>query len=169
MITRGVIALTLLAAVAGCSSHGTMRPVTIPSQSGPSQSSSAASPSGGSTPTAPSSSPTSTPPALPAAKDGQNYKACNDGNCEVLIRKKAALNLHGDKFTATVASGTLKLTDSKGYISLSKNGSDSSRSGNGSVGGGAGGVSWNDGDGPVHVATLTYAEGDVVIVSFMTK
>ena len=120
----------------------------------------------------PTSSATSASPTLPVAKDGQNYTACADGVCEVLIRQKAVLNLNGDKFTATVADGTLKLTDSKGYISLSRNGSDVSRSGGGSAGGVAGGlaaVSWSEQGGPLHIATLTYAEGDAVIVSFTTK
>ena len=120
----------------------------------------------------PSSSATSASPTLPVAKDGQNYTACADGVCEVLIRQKAALNLNGDKFTATVLDGALKLTDSKGYISLSKSGSDVSRSGGGSAGGAAGGlaaVSWSEQGGPLHIATLTYAEGDTVIVSFTTK
>jgi hypothetical protein len=106
------------------------------------------------------------------AKDGQNYKACDDGTCEVLIRGKATLNLTGSKFTATVADGTLKLTDSKGYISLSRNGSGASRSGGGSAGGVAGGiaaVSWSDQGGPVHIATLTYAEGDTVVVALTTR
>lgn len=109
---------------------------------------------------------------VPAAKDGQNYRACDDGICEVMIRTKAVLNLKGDKFTATVADGTLKLTDMNGYISLSRTGSDVSRSGGGSAGGVAGGlsaVSWNAQGGPLHIATLTYAEGDSVIVSFTTK
>ena len=117
-----------------------------------------------------SSTPTSA--SMPAAKDGQNYAACVDGTCEVLIRQKAALNLGGAKFTATVADGELKLTDAKGYISLSKNGGGASRSGGGSAGGAAGGlagVSWSDQGGPLHIATLTYAEGDVVIVDFTTK
>ncbi|WP_427888600.1 hypothetical protein ACQHIV_35110 [Kribbella sp. GL6] len=112
----------------------------------------------------------STPtPVVPAAKDEQNYKACTDGTCEVLVRAKAVINLNGDKFTATVAKGTLKLTDSRGYISLSRTGTSSSRSGSGSVGGVAGGlaaVQWNDDGGPVHIATLTYAAGDTVVVLF---
>lgn len=119
------------------------------------------------------STPAATPslPAAPKAKDGQNYQACTDGTCQVLIRKKAALNLNGDKFTATVAKGTLKLTDSKGYISLSQNGSGASRSGGGSVGGVAGGlagVSWRDAGRPAHTATLSYAEGDTVVVNLTT-
>lgn len=108
---------------------------------------------------------------MPAAKDGQNYKACLDGTCEVLVRTKAALNLKGDKFTATVAKGTLKLTDKKGYISLGRDGSGASRSGGGSVGGTAGGiaaVSWHDQGSPSHTATLSYAEGDTVVVAFTT-
>ena len=109
---------------------------------------------------------------MPAAKDGESYAACVDGVCEVLIRQKAALNLGGDKFTATVADGTLKLTDAKGYITLSKSGGGASRSGGGSAGGAAGGlagVSWSDQGGPLRIATLSYAEGDTVIVSFTTK
>ena len=122
----------------------------------------------------PSKTPSNTPTsaAEPAAKDGQNYTACADGACEVLIRKEAVLNLNGAKFTATVVDGTLKLTDSKGYISLSRSGTDVSRSGGGSAGGVAGGlaaVSWSEQGGPLHIATLTYAEGDAVIVAFTTK
>jgi hypothetical protein len=145
MITRGIIVLTLLTLLtgaAGCSSE---------------------------TPTSPA---TSASPTVPVAKDGQNYTACTDGACEVLIRQKAALNLSGEKFTATVLDGALKLTDSKGYISLSKSGSDVSRSGGGSAGGASGGlaaVSWSEQGGPLHIATLTYAEGDTVIVTFATK
>lgn len=123
--------------------------------------------SDGKSASSPSSTPTSA--AVPAAKDGENYAACVDGVCEVLIRQKAALNLGGDKFTATVSNGELKLTDAKGYISLSKNGGGASRSGGGSAGGAAGGlagVSWSDQGGPLHIATLSYAEGDVVIVNF---
>ncbi|MFF0265164.1 hypothetical protein [Kribbella sp. NPDC004536] len=150
MILRGVLVLAVLAAAAGCSSNGAPR--SVPSTS-----------------VKPAESTKPPSPVVPAAKDGQNYKACVDGNCQVLIRKKAVINLRGDKFTATVTAGTLKLTDAKGYISLSKTGSDASRSGGGSVGGGNGGVSWNDQDGPLHVATLTYADGDTVIVNFLTK
>jgi hypothetical protein len=160
MIIRGFVALALLAATAGCSSGGTPRPSAGASQSSATK------------PGTPTSSVTATPPAIPTAKDGQNYHACADGTCEVLIRKKAVLNLHGDKFTATVAAGALKLTDSNGYIALSRNGTDVSRSGGGSAGGVAGGiaaVSWSSQSGPLHIATLTYAEADTVIVSFTTK
>ncbi|MGZ0150796.1 hypothetical protein ACXJJ3_27305 [Kribbella sp. WER1] len=150
---------TLLAVAAGC---GADHPAAQPSPSQPSASPTVVQSSTVATPTPPS-------PAVPAAKDGQNYKACVDGTCEVLVRSKAAINLSGDTFTATVAKGTLKLTDSRGYISLSRTGVSSSRSGSGGVGGAAGGIaaaSWNDEDGPVHTATLTYAEGDTVIVRF---
>ncbi|MGW6198706.1 hypothetical protein ACWF0M_21340 [Kribbella sp. NPDC055110] len=147
MITRGVAGLVLLFALVACGGSGKSETTGTPAG-------------------------TPTSAAVPAAKDGQNYRACDDGICEVMIRTKAALNLKGDKFTATVADGTLKLTDSKGYISLSKSGSDVSRSGGGSAGGVAGGlaaVSWNEQGRPLHIATLTYAEGDTVIVSFTTK
>lgn len=152
VISRGLVAAALLATLVACDSSETPRttkPVGSPTiTSTPSQA------------------------VVPAAKDGQNYKACNDGTCEVLIRKKAVLNLRGDKFTATVAAATLKLTDSNGYIALSRNGTDVSRSGGGSAGGVAGGiaaVSWSSQSGPLHIATLTYAEADTVIVSFTTK
>lgn len=141
--------MALVAATAGCSSGGTPQPSASASQS-----------------TKPET------PAVPAAKDGQNYQACTDGTCEVLIRQKATLNLNGDKFTATVVAATLKLTDSHGYISLSRDGTDVSRSGGGSAGGVAGGfaaVSWSNQNGPQHIATLTYAEGNTVIVAFTTR
>ncbi|WP_134131637.1 hypothetical protein [Kribbella pratensis] len=149
MITRGIAGLVLMFALVACGGSGKSE-------------------------TPPSGTPAGTPTsaAVPAAEDGQNYQACVDGVCEVMIRKKAVINLKGAKFTATVADGTLKLTDSKGYISLSRSGSDVSRSGGGSAGGVAGGlaaVSWSDQGGPLHIATLTYAEGDAVIVSFTTK
>ncbi|MFD7156849.1 hypothetical protein ACFV9C_19770 [Kribbella sp. NPDC059898] len=160
----GAVLLFTLAACGGSTKSGTPAPTSAPS-SGPSTAAPSTTP-----PSSTASSTTATPtPAVPAAKDGQNYKACVDGACEVLVRAKALIDLNGDKFTATVAKGTLKLTDSHGYISLSRTGSSSSRTGNGSVGGVAGGlaaVQWNDGNGPVHIATLTYAEGDTVIVRF---
>jgi hypothetical protein len=158
VISRGLVAAALLATLVACDSSETPR-TTNP----------VGSPTITPSPTVPS---TSSQPVVPAAKDGQNYKACNDGTCEVLIRKKAVLNLRGDKFTATVAAATLKLTDSNGYIALSRNGTDVSRSGGGSAGGVAGGiaaVSWSSQSGPLHIATLTYAEADTVIVSFTTK
>ncbi|GAA1605164.1 hypothetical protein [Kribbella karoonensis] len=161
----GVALLLTLTACGGSTKGGASMPTTPPATSATAPSTSTPSTS------TPSSTAATTPtaPAVPAAKDGQNYKACVDGICEVLVRTKAVINLNGDTFTATVAKGTLKLTDAKGYISLSRTGSSSSRSGNGSVGGAAGGIAavqWNDGDGPVHIATLTYAEDDTVIVRF---
>ena len=148
MILRGVVVLAVLAgllAASGCGSNGSLRPV-------PSQSST-------STPAAPPSTPptpppsTSATPAGPSAKDGQNYKACNDGTCEVLIRRRAVLVLNGTKSTATVADGELKITDANGYVSL----------------GGVGPVvSWSGASGPLHIATLKYAEGDTVVV-ILTK
>jgi hypothetical protein len=161
-------AVLLLLTLAGCSgSDDGADGTSAPSSSAPPTEPSVTSSVG------PTDSPsTTTAVAVPPAKDGQNYSACNDGTCEVLIRSKAALNLSGDKFAATVANGTLKLTDSKGYISLSKDGGGASRSGGGSTGGVAGGlsaVSWRDEGRPEHVATLTYAEGDTVVVQLTTR
>jgi hypothetical protein len=165
VIARGLVVAGLLAMLVACGnskdSAGTPQTSTTASPVG--------SPMISPTPTKPTLQPPSPLPPIPTAKDGQNYKACNDGVCEVLIRTKAVLNLNGDKFTATVARGTLKLTDSKGYISLSRSGSDVSRSGGGSAGGVAGGIAavgWSDQGGPQHTATLTYAEGDTVIAAF---
>jgi len=102
----------------------------------------------------PSASSTPPPSAFPTAKDGQNYKACNDGNCEVLIRKHAVLTLNGQKNTATVKDGGVRLTSGSGYVSLS----------------GLGGyVSWSNGNGPTHSATLKAAEGDTVIMVISTR
>ncbi|NIK56356.1 hypothetical protein [Kribbella shirazensis] len=90
---------------------------------------------------------------MPAAKDGQNYKACNDGTCEVLIRGKAMLDITGDKSTVTVVDGTLKITDGNGYVSLSGNGMSS----------------WGDSGGPLHTASLKYAEGDTAVLVLTTR
>ncbi len=106
------------------------------------------------TSTAPTAPPTPTTPSFPTAKDGQNYKACNDGNCEVLIRKTAVLTLNGQKNTATVKDGGVRLTSGSGYVSLS--GLD-------------GYVSWSNGNGPTHSATLKAAEGDTVILVISTR
>lgn len=91
---------------------------------------------------------------MPTAKDGQNYKACNDGNCEVVIQKKAVITLNGEKNTATVKDGSVRLASANGYVSL---------------GGLGGSVSWSNGNGPTHSATLNYAEGDVVIMVIRTQ
>jgi hypothetical protein len=107
-------------------------------------------PAGPTTPVTPSP----VPPALPTAKDGQNYKACNDGNCEVLIRKTAVITLNGEKNTATVKDGSVRLTHGSGYVSL---------------GGLGGAVTWYHDDGPTHSASLKYAEGDTVIMVIRTQ
>lgn len=121
--------MTLTAALAACTSTSTGKPSTPPSLTTP------------------------TTPAFPTAKDGQNYKACNDGNCEVLIRKTAIITLNGEKNTATVQDGGLRLADSDGYVSLS----------------GGSGVSWGNSGGPVHGATLKASDGDTVIVIITTR
>jgi hypothetical protein len=87
------------------------------------------------------------------AKDGRNYKACDDGTCEVLIRGKATLNLNGDKSAVTVVDGTVKITDDNGYVSIS----------------GSGVSSWGDSGGPLHTAALKYAEGDTAVLVLTTR
>jgi len=106
-------------------------------------------------PTAAPSTPTPTPmptPSFPTAKDGQNYKACADGNCEVLLSSKAVIGLHVKKYNATVKSGTVRLESGSGYVSLS----------------GFGNVSWSN-NGPVYSATLKAAEGDTAILIIRSR
>jgi hypothetical protein len=122
--------MTLTAALAACTSTSTGKPSTPPSLTTP------------------------TTPTFPTAKDGQNYKACNDGNCEVLIRKSATIILNGETNIATVQDGSLRLADSDGYVSVS---------------GGSTGVSWGNSGGPVHDATLKASDGDTVIVIITTR
>src|SRR5689334_14532051 len=123
VIRRGVVALMLplaavlaLAVVTGCGGSAERTPPPSASTALPSAPSTPP-PSLPSTP--PPSLPSTPPPsAFPTAKDGQNYKACNDGNCEVLIRKHAVLTLNGQKNTATVKDGGVRLTSGSGYVSL---------------------------------------------------
>ena len=104
-------------------------------------------------PTEEPSTPTPSPtPVFPTAKDGQSYKACADGNCEVLLRSKAVITLHGKKYNATVKSGTVRLESGSGYVSLS----------------GFGYVSWSN-NGPVYSATLKAAEGDTAILIIRSR
>ncbi|GAA0623551.1 hypothetical protein HPO96_33515 [Kribbella sandramycini] len=47
--------------------------------------------------------------ALPIADDGQNYAACADGTCVVLIKKSAAFTVRGTRITVSVAGGTVSI------------------------------------------------------------
>ncbi|RZU19674.1 hypothetical protein EV645_1891 [Kribbella rubisoli] len=58
----------------------------------------------------------------PAAKDGQNYKACADGNCEVLIRGSAVITVYGVQFTFKVAGDTFDERGGDGFLHLSGTG-----------------------------------------------
>jgi hypothetical protein len=167
VIARGLIALAALSALAACSnsadesdspntpstsqaSSPTSSPTSTPSASQPSTPSPTTPPVASTPSSTPSSPPTGTP--FPQAKDGQNYKACNDGNCEVLIRKVAKLTIDGDKYTATVVKGTLKITSNSGYVSIS----------------GGGLASWSNGNGPLHSASLKAVDGDTAVVILRT-
>ena len=143
--------MTLTAALAACSSS-TGKPETA--GSGSTTAPTRRVPSEPLPPSTPPSLTTPTTPAFSTAKDGQNYKACNDGNCEVLIRKTATITLNGEKNTATVQDGSLRLADSDGYVSLS---------------GGSTGVSWGNSGGPIHGAILKAGDGDTVIVIITTR
>ncbi|TDD56354.1 hypothetical protein E1263_25270 [Kribbella antibiotica] len=153
MIRRVLLATVLTAALAACGSSAD-EPQAQPSATFEVP--------GATTPVTPSALPPSSPPAstpapstpaFPSAKDGQNYKACNDGNCEVLIRKTAVITLNGEKNTATVKDGGVRLASKTGYVSL---------------GGLGGAVSWSS-NGPTHMATLKAAEGDTVIIVIKTR
>ena len=102
------------------------------------------------TPTPPT--PSTTRPPVQTAKDGQNYKACSDGNCEVLIRKAASFTLSGERVKVTVVDGTVKITMKDGYVSIS----------------GGGFSSWSNADGPRHTASLNSADGNTAVLRVMT-
>lgn len=149
VIRRALIALTLLAGLTACGGS-----VDEPGANTPPPSAVSSTPPAPTTSPAPITPPAPTTPAFPKAKDGQNYKACNDGNCEVLIHKKAVITISGEKNTATVKDGGVSLVSKNGSISL----------------GGVGGVvSWGNGNGPPHTATLKAAEGDTVIMVIITR
>jgi hypothetical protein len=159
VIARGLIAVTLLSALVACgNSTDKSESPTTPTTS---QASSPSTPGGGTVPPASTPPPVTPPPTtatvpsktpFPTAKDGRNYKACNDGKCEVLIRKAASFTLQGKKVQATVVKGTLKLTFATGYVSMS----------------GTGYSSWSDG-GPTHSATLKASDGDNAILILTTR
>jgi hypothetical protein len=110
-------------------------------------------------PSTPTPTPTPTP-AFPTAKDGQNYKACADGNCEVLIRKAAQLTLSGRKVNATVADGRITITNAK---------KDGGSNFTVSVQGTAGVATWGSMGGPMHSASLKAAEGTTAILILRTR
>ena len=158
VIARGLIAVTLLSTLAACgnSTDQSDSPAspTSPgtSQVGSPSTSTTSSGTGVATPPSATPPPTPTTTPFPKAKDGQNYKACNDGNCEVLIRKAATFTLDGEKVKVTMVKGTLRLTHGSGYVSLS----------------GGGYASWSDG-GPFHNAALKAGEGDTAILVLVTR
>ncbi|MEU8222712.1 hypothetical protein [Kribbella sp. NPDC048915] len=136
MFARGMAGLVLLLTLVACSgSDNNAEP----------------SPSTTSSSSAQSNQPSSEP--VPEAADGQNYAACNDGTCEVLIRGQAVLTLNGQKNTVTVTDGTVKLVHGTGYASV----------------GGGGSTSWGSSDGPLHTVSLKYAEGDTAVVVLTTR
>lgn len=70
-------------------------------------------PSSTPTPTPTPTSITSAPPAAaPPAKDGQNFAACADGQCEVKVAKSARIPVFELKFATTFTGDTLSLTTS---------------------------------------------------------
>src|SRR5207253_2611940 len=90
VIARGLVVAAALATLVSC---GNSDDSTGAKASAPQSTGSSAGPVGSpmitpsptsATPTPPT--PSTTRPPVQTAKDGQNYKACSDGNCEVLIR-----------------------------------------------------------------------------------
>lgn len=140
--------MTLVLAMSACSpgNDATDQP---PSPQQTASASASVTPPASTTPAEPS-----TPP-LPTAKDGQNYKACTDGNCEVLIEKTATLTIDGKKVTATVEDG---------YVQLVQRGPDGFQVGVS----GSGGTSWGDSNGPRHSLSLKAADGTTAVVVLTT-
>ena len=153
MIVRGVLGIVAVLALTACSagndrSAGAESPESTTSSTPEMPVEPSGLPEEPATPT-----PTPTPtPAFPVAKDGENYAACADGNCEVLIRKAASFTISGERTKATVIDGTLKLTSPTGYVSMS----------------GSGYSSWSNG-GPTHTATLKAAKDDTAILILRTN
>ena len=107
------------------------------------------------------STPTPTPtPSFPTAKDGQNYAACSDGNCEVLVRKLAQITLDRRKVNMTVADGRITITNAR---------KDGGSNFTVSVQGTAGVATWGSMGGPMHSASLKAAEGTTAIVILKTR
>ncbi|ADB33519.1 hypothetical protein Kfla_4489 [Kribbella flavida DSM 17836] len=69
------------------------------------------------TPLSPSPSTSSTAPTtppttpLPLAADGENYQACTDGNCEVLVKQSARFAVKGKLLTVTVTNGEVNVSN----------------------------------------------------------
>ncbi|MFB6724756.1 hypothetical protein ACFCV3_31560 [Kribbella sp. NPDC056345] len=101
-VTRTAVLAVAVLMLAACGSSGDQ--VTTPSASVPTASATPppkSSPTPTPTPTAkPTPKPTPTPKPVPKAKDGSNYAACSDSNCEVLLRPSTTLRFRG---------GTLKI------------------------------------------------------------
>lgn len=137
---RGVLGLALVLTLGACSSGADK-----PAADKPAVGETAGEP-------APTSAGSSSTP-LPAAADGQNYRACIDGDCEVLVRKSAELTLGKDKLDVTVSNASVRITDGDGYVSI----------------GGGGVSSWGPSGGPLHTASLKAADGDTAIVVLTTQ
>ncbi|MEU4607854.1 hypothetical protein AB0F43_33130 [Kribbella sp. NPDC023972] len=153
MIVRGVLGVMAVLALGACSSGND----TAAGGDSPATTSSAPTsevPSG--TPMEEPSTPTPTPtptPSFPTAKDGQNYAACSDGNCEVLIRKAATLKLDGKKVAVTVVDEAIKLKGPSFDISVKGNGMSS----------------WGSMGGPMHSAAVKAADGATAILILRTR
>jgi hypothetical protein len=104
-------------------------------------------------PTEEPTTPTPAPPSLPAAKDGENYAACADGTCEVVIRQAATITLDGKKVAVTVVDESIKLKGPSFEISVK----------------GSGVSSWGSMDGPTHSASVKAADGTTAILVLQSR
>lgn len=158
VIVRGVLGVVAVLVLGACSSGNDS--TGAPTSTSVSTPEMPVEPSGlplnpSTTPTA--AAPTTTP--LPTAKDGTNYAACTDGNCEVLVRKAATLTIDGEKVRVTVADGWIELTN---RTRPGGNGFEVSVRGSGVS-------SWTSNGGPVHTVATKSAEGTTGVLILRTR
>ena len=151
MIVRGVLGIVAVLALTACSAgNDTSAGGESPASTTSATPEMPVEPSG--LPEEPATPPTPTP-AFPAAKDGENYAACADGNCEVLIRKAASITLDGKKVAVTVVDEAIKLKGPSFEISVKGNGMSS----------------WGSFDGVSHSASVKAADGTTAILILRSR
>lgn len=151
VITRGVTGLLLVLTLAACSGGGD-KPVVVGS---PVETRATTRP----VPSLPTATTTFPDPASTSstAANGQNYSACKDGTCEVLIRKKATFIVRGDRLTITIANSMARIDQS-----------GPTGSGSMVLPVGSGGGSWSVSGGPTTSIALRTADGTSGIIVLVT-
>jgi hypothetical protein len=66
----------------------------------------------------PPGAPSTSPTPLPAAEDGTDVAACEDGECRIEVSTPVDIPVRDAVFTATVSKGTVWLADDSGLIRL---------------------------------------------------